>query len=135
MKRIFTAKYADNGIAVGLFILRLFAGGIMIPHGYQKLTAFGAKAATFSDPFELEPEISMGLTIFAEFFCAMLVLAGLMTRLAVIPLIIVMCVALFVAHDGAIFGKGEHAALFLGAYLALLFTGPGKLSLDRLLGK
>ena len=58
-----------------------------------------------------------------------------MTRLAAIPLIIAMSVAVFFSHHGRIFGDGEHAALYLAGYMALLFTGPGKISMDRLIGK
>lgn len=78
----------------------------------------------------------MASTIFAEFFCAALIVMGLMTRLAAIPLIIVMSVVVFYSQDGEIFlGKGELPALYLAGFVALLFTGPGKWSLDRVLGK
>jgi putative oxidoreductase len=60
---------------------------------------------------------------------------GLFTRLACIPLIIAMAVALFYAHKGDFFGAGEKATLYLFGYLALLFTGPGKISMDKLIGK
>jgi len=62
-------------------------------------------------------------------------MGGLMTRLATIPLIIAMSVALFYSHNGEMFGEGEKAALFLAGYIALLFAGPGKLSADKLIGK
>ena len=107
----------------------------MITHGFKKLMNFAAKSATFSDPFGIGGPASMSLTIFAEFFCAIFILIGLMTRLACIPLIIAMSVALFVAHDGKIFTEGEMAGLYLLGYLALLFTGPGKFSMDKLIGK
>lgn len=115
--------------------MRLAFGGLMIPHGYQKLMTFASKSATFSDPFHIGSAFSMGLVIFAEFFCAIFIIMGLMTRLACIPLIITMSVVVFWAHNSDIFGKGEHAALFLGGFLALLFMGPGKFSMDRLIGK
>jgi len=115
--------------------MRLSLGGLMIPHGYKKLQQYGVKAATFRDPFGIGSEWSMGLTIFAEFFCAILLVLGLLTRIAVIPLIIAMCVAVFLAHKGLIFSEGEHAALYLAGHVALLFTGPGKISLDRMIGK
>ena len=107
----------------------------MIPHGYQKLMNFAAKSSGFSDPFHIGGPASMSLTIFAELFCAVFVVLGLITRFACIPLIVAMSVALFYAHHGQIFGDGEHAALYLVGYVALLFTGPGKMSVDRLIGK
>jgi putative oxidoreductase len=135
MKRLFSSKYSDNSISLALLVLRLAMGGLMIPHGYQKLMKFASKSSTFADPFGIGPTTSMALTIFAEFFCAVLIVLGLLTRLATIPLIITMGVAVFIAHKGKIFGEGETAALFFFGYIALLFAGPGKFSMDRLIGK
>jgi putative oxidoreductase len=135
MKKLFNTRYSDNAVSFALLVLRLAAGGLMIPHGYKKLMNFAAKSSSFTDPFHIGGPASMGLTIFAEFFCAVFIVLGLMTRLATIPLIIAMSVALFIAHKGEIFGDGEHAALYLAGYIALLFTGPGKISMDKLIGK
>ena len=135
MKKLFSSKYSDNTIAFALLLLRLALGGLMIPHGYKKLMNFAAKSSTFADPLHIGPTLSMALTIFAEFFCAAFIVVGLMTRLATIPLIIAMGVAVFIAHDGKVFSEGETATLFLFGFLALLFAGPGKFSMDRLIGK
>jgi putative oxidoreductase len=67
--------------------------------------------------------------------CGVLVAAGLFTRLALIPLIVTMAVAVFIIHADDPFGDKEHALLFLVPYVALLFTGPGKWSLDALVRK
>jgi putative oxidoreductase len=75
------------------------------------------------------------LSVFAEFFCAIFIILGLFTRLACIPLIINLSVALFFAHSGDFFGKGELSGLFLVVFATLLFAGPGRLSLDRFLVK
>jgi putative oxidoreductase len=77
----------------------------------------------------------MALTIFAEFFCSAFLIMGLLSRLSTIPLIIAMSVALIYAHHGQVFGEGEHAALYLAGFIAILFTGPGKYSMDKLIGK
>jgi len=135
MKKLFSTRYSDQSISISLFLLRLAVGGLMIPHGYQKLLNFGTKSAGFTDPFHIGGPASMSLVIFAEFFCAGLLLLGLATRLATIPLIITMSVALFIAHKGEIFGDGEHAAMYLAGYLILLFVGPGKISVDKMIGK
>ncbi len=135
MKKIFSTKYSDRSVTFSLLLLRLAVGGLMIPHGLKKLMNFATKSSGFSDPFHIGGPASMSLVIFAELFCACFILIGLMTRLATIPLIIVMSVALFIIHDGQFFGDGEKAALFLTGYLVLLFAGPGKISMDRLIGK
>ena len=107
----------------------------MIRHGFHKLTNFAAKSAEFSDPFGFGSPISMSMAIFAELFCAIFIVLGLMTRLACIPLIMAMGVAVFSSHDGKIFTEGEHAALYMFGYIALLIAGPGKYSMDKLIGK
>lgn len=135
MKKLFSIKYTDNGIAFATFLLRLALGGLIIPHGYSKLINFAAKSSSFSDPFHIGHSTSMAMVIFAEFFCGVFILLGLFTRLACIPLIIAMAVALFHAHKGDFFGQGEMATLYLMGYLALLFTGPGKISMDRFIAK
>ncbi|HEX7846388.1 MAG TPA: DoxX family protein [Chitinophagaceae bacterium] len=135
MKKLFSYKYSDNMIALSLLLLRLTLGGLMIPHGVQKLTRFAAKSSTFSDPFNIGSPTSMALAIFAELFCAAFIVVGLMTRLACLPLIVAMSVAVLYSHNSDVFGNGEHAALYLGGFVALLFTGPGKISMDRLISK
>ena len=88
----------------------------------------------FPDPIHLGATVSFSLVIFAEFFCAVLLVAGLMTRLVVIPLIITMGVAVFMIHNSDFFGEAEQATLYLAGYLVLLVAGPGKVSMDRMLG-
>ncbi len=135
MKKLFSIKYSDNGITFATLLLRLAVGGLVISHGYNKLISFAAKSSSFSDPFHIGSSTSMAMVIFAEFFCGVFILLGLFTRLACIPLIISMAVAIFYTHKGDFFGDGEKATLFLLGYLALLFTGPGKISMDKLIGK
>lgn len=128
----------------GLLLFRLYAGGFMLfGHGLPKLLGFAEKGAHFPDPLglaslfgpELAPQISLGLVIFAELVCTALLMLGLLTRLATIPLIITMVVAAFVIHGNDGFAGMEFALLYLAPYMGLLLTGPGALSLDRLLAR
>jgi putative oxidoreductase len=136
MKKLFSTRVSENALAFALLLLRLGAGSLMmVKHGFDKLTHFSNLASRFSDPFHIGSTTSLALVIFAEFFCAAFVILGLFTRLACIPLVIAMSVALFSAHKGDFFGKGEAAGLFLIIFIVLLFAGPGKVSLDRMIGK
>ena len=86
----------------------------------------------------------------AEFFCALLVILGFATRLAAAPIVFGMAVAAFVAHGGDPWTMGQGAALFMAGkakswaskepallflipFLALMFAGAGKLSIDGLI--
>jgi putative oxidoreductase len=119
----------------GLLVLRLAFGFSMIyGHGWGKLTRlFGAEEIKFADPFGLGPVVSLALAAFAEVICSLLVMAGLFTRAAVIPLIITMATAFFTVHLQDDFGRQEKVILFGFAFLALFFTGPGRISLDSYL--
>ena len=127
--------------SIGLLILRLGAGGFMITHGWGKvqdvLHGSAEKIAQFGDPvgLGLPPMVNLSLAALAEFFCAILVAVGFATRLAAIPPAITMAVAAFLVHaaDPWTMGEGaskEPALLFLSAFLALFFTGPGQFSVD-----
>jgi putative oxidoreductase len=121
---------------LGLLVLRFTAGGIGLLHGGQKLFQFGVdNFAKNMPPGVPMPYISAWLATLAEFGGGALIVLGLLTRLATLPFIFTMGVAFFVAHKGILIGeKNGELALVAGLMLtAILFTGPGRLSLDALL--
>ena len=122
-------------IDLSLLLLRIAVGGFMFTHGFGKLQKLVNGNFEFGDPIGLGPEISLGLTVFAEILCAFLVLVGLFTRLAVIPLIITMLVAVFIVHADHDFGKKELGLFYLINYLVIFLSGAGKYSLDKLILK
>lgn len=118
---------------LGLLILRVTAGGAMLTHGWPKLQKLINGNFQFGDPLGISPEASLVLTVFAEVVCSILLILGLVTRLAVIPLIVTMAVAFFIVHAADDFKTKELALVYLGIFLCIFFTGPGKLSLDKAL--
>ncbi len=135
MKRLLSTKYSAGAFNAAMLVLRIAAGALMMKHGYDKLVNFAKYKADFMNFMGIGKAASLSLVIFAEFFCALFIIIGLFTRLAVIPLIITMCVALFKAHNADFMGDGEMASLYLGAYLVLLLVGPGRVSVDGMIGK
>jgi putative oxidoreductase len=131
----FSVQPSNWGINLAALLLRLAFGGLMIPHGWQKLSGLLAGKTQFADPVGLGEYPSLVLTVFAEFFCAWLVVVGLFHRLALIPLMITMLVAAFVVHANDAFDAKEHALLFLGAYVPMWLLGPGRYSVDALLAR
>lgn len=116
---------------VALLILRVGAGSFMLTHGWGKLfKLIGDDPIQFADPIGIGETTSLALTVFAEVVCSILLIVGLATRLAIVPLLITMGVAAFIVHANDGFGKMEMALLYSFMYLTLLFTGPGKFSLD-----
>lgn len=120
-------------IDLGLLILRLALGAFMIyGHGWGKLMKVLAGAPyEFGDPIGLGPGVSLFLAAFAEVICSLLLMLGLFTRWATIPLIITMAVALLSVHISDPFPQQEKVLLYLVSFVVLLITGPGAYSLDE----
>jgi putative oxidoreductase len=121
----------DGGL---LFARVAFAGGMIYLHGWGKLTNFANIAPQFPDPLGIGSANSLALATFAEFFAAAAILFGFATRLAVLPLIPTMIIAAQVANSGKA-GAGELALLYLAGFVTILLTGPGRFSLDHLIGR
>jgi putative oxidoreductase len=135
MKRLLSTSYTTFSFNLATLLLRFSLGILMIVHGYDKLVHFSAYRRDFFNFLHLGQTVSLSLSIFAEFFCALFLMIGLFTRLTVVPLIINMIVAVFFVHNSDFFGQGEKATLFLAGYFALLLVGPGKASVDGIMGK
>ena len=119
----------------GVLILRVGISALMLTHGFAKLQGFLGGERSFADPIGIGETLSYILTIGAEFGCSILLILGLFTRAALVPLIFTMIVVAFVVHGDDPFSKKEHAISFLIVYLTLFFTGPGKYSVDSKLYK
>lgn len=108
----------------------------MLTHGLGKLTKLlGPDPVAFADPFGIGMGPSLALAVFAEVVCSVLLIIGFFTRLATIPLLTTMAVAIFIIHAADEFGKKEMAVLYLLVYVTLLLAGAGKYSVDTLLYK
>ena len=132
---IFGTTVDKNINSFALLILRLVVGSFMLVHGIQKLELLKANPVQFADPIGIGEPASLTLAVFAELICSALLILGLLTRLAIIPLIITMLVAVFIVHSADGFEKQELGALYLGIYVVLIITGAGKYSVDRLIAK
>lgn len=130
LKKYLKPTSLPNQVSLAVLVLRLSFGFLMIPHGFDKLQEFLAGNHDFPDPLHVSPVISHGLTVFAEFFCSILLILGLLTRPALIFLIGCMGIITFSIHGSDPLGDKEHALLYLYTYLAIFLTGAGKYSID-----
>ena len=138
---------------IGLLWLRVTLGLMMLfGHGWGKLERLlginTERPASFGDGFLFGGEIDFALAAISETVFAALLILGLATRLAAIPLIVTMSVAAFMVHaadplflqpariDGqAVYLVGkEFALLFLTGFVAIALLGPGKFALDTFAG-
>lgn len=116
---------------MAVFLLRVGVAALVMTHGIPKLMRVLEGNFDFGDPIGLGPTTSLFLVTFAEAICATLVLLGLWTRFAAIPLIINFIVVVFVAHANDPFGVKEKGVFFLISFIILFLTGAGKYSLDN----
>lgn len=134
MKKVLSVTPATGAVDAALLIARIGIALLMLSHGLPKMfMLFSGEPVQFIPVFGMSAEVSLALTVFAEVACSILLLVGLGTRLAVIPLIITMLVAAFVIHAADPFAKQEPSLQYLLVYLVLLLAGSGKFSADYLL--
>jgi putative oxidoreductase len=130
------------GRDVGLLLLRAVVATVFVFHGGQKLfglwngPGIDGTAAFFAQVGIPWPLANAYVASVTEFFGGLAIGLGLLTRLVALPLAFTMVVAIVTVHPGGFSVRegGMEFALLLGvATLALAFTGPGRLSVDRLL--
>lgn len=119
--------------------MRLVLGSIMVRYGYTKIIPSGA-LYTFSHTVgRLQLPVWLGyVAAFTEFFGGMLLIVGLLTRIAALGTAIDMAVAIIKVHlHGGLMGPNSFAlplALF-AISLMLVFTGCGWMGLDDFVGR
>ena len=128
--------FGSKGNDIGILILRLTSGGFMLTHGVPKLMKFFSDVPIkFADPLGVGIVASLVLAVFSEFICAIALMLGFKTRFCSIMLAVTMVVAAFVVHFADPFGRKEKAIMYLSIYVALIFTGGGAFSIDKLMKK
>ena len=122
-------KYSD----FGLLIIRVGLGVMFMLHGFPKLKGGTEMWEGIGGSLGLPIPVVFGfLAALSEFVGGLMLIAGVFTRVALIVLIGVMAGAVTYhvkAGDG--FAGYGHALDLLIVFVGLLFTGPGKYSVDR----
>jgi len=141
------ALVATDGRASGA-IARLALGLVMFPHGAQKMLGwFGGYGLSGTFGFLTSkaglPGVVAGAVIFVEFVSAVLLIAGLFTRVAAFGIMAIMIGAILTTHlphgffmnwTGNQSGEGfEYHLLAIGLALVAIILGGGAASIDRVL--
>ncbi len=135
MRKLFSTRYNAGAFNTALLLLRLGFGILLAHHGYQKFSNFHQTEGFMINFLGIGKAATTSLVIFAELFCSILVILGLFTRLACIPIIILFCVIIFKVTGADYFGKSELPTAYIIPFIALLFTGAGKFSVDHMISK
>ncbi len=124
----FTNRYFDSAI----LFMRIFVGAMMLTHGIGKIQNYDAIVNSFPDPFGIGRAASFVLITLTEVGCSVLLIIGLLTRIAALPLIFGMFVATFLAFPDKSFSAGELSFAYMGIYITLFISGGGRYSLDAM---
>ena len=122
---------------LGPTLARLTLGVVFIGTGWGKLHSLDKVTDFFTELAIPAPGFNAVLASSAELICGALLLVGLLSRLAAIPLMVVMTVAILTAKLENLHGISDLLGFEEWTYIVLAFwiavVGPGPLSLDRLL--
>ena len=135
IKKLISGKFIQETPDLAILVLRVSIGLLMLTHGIPKLNMLLSGEIQFPGLFGMPPALSLFLAVFAELFCSILLIFGLATRLATIPLFFTMAVAAFVVHANDPFSQKELALLYLLSYVVIFIHGSGKYAIDKILSK
>ncbi|HZU22119.1 MAG TPA: DoxX family protein [Terriglobales bacterium] len=130
-------RLLDRLQPLALLVLRCALGGIMVAHGFPKLFRGGMAADVHLVQSIGLPGWMAYLSAGTEFFGGLLLIVGLLTRVASLAVCINMLVAIFKVHlKNGFTGQGNYQfPLALAAMaFALICLGGGPISVDRLFG-
>jgi len=132
---LFPTKSNTTKVSLLLLAVRIIFGILLMNHGIQKWSNFQELSTVFPDPLGIGSPLSLGLAIFGELICSMAFIVGFLYRLAMIPMIFTMMVAFFVIHANDAFAVKELAFVYLVVFVLMYIAGPGKFSIDHIIGK
>lgn len=135
MPRLITLINPDSPrlTAGGLLFMRVMAALLLLfIHGLPKLLNWSTELQRIEDPFGLGAPLTLGLAVFAEVVCPVLLILGVAARLACLPVLAVLLIALLVVHPDWSLEQGQFAWLLVALYGGLALTGPGVFSLAGL---
>ncbi len=121
---------SDRWFDSAILFMRIFIGAMMLTHGIGKLQNYNAIVNSFPDPLGIGSAVSFAIITFVEVGCSVLIIMGLFTRLASLPLIFGMFVATFIAFPDKSFAAGELSFVYMGIYIMLLISGGGRYAID-----
>lgn len=124
---------------VGPALARLTVGAVFIGTGWGKLHTLPAVTEYFASLHIPAPGFNARLAAGTEFVGGLLVLLGLFSRLAVLPMAFTMVIAILTAKrpdiDGLTSLLGFEEWSYLVFFIWIALAGPGALSLDALIAR
>jgi putative oxidoreductase len=131
-KALFATDTASVNTSYGLLVLRLAGLSLFLKHGWEKLSGYSTMVQHFPDPIHVGAHAGLAFALLSDGICSVLVLIGFATRPAAVVILINLLVAFSFVHHAAYFSNPhvELVVLLLLIFATLLFTGPGRFSVD-----
>jgi putative oxidoreductase len=131
--------YAKGLDWLALLVARLTVGVLFVSTGWGKVNNLAKVTAFFGELKIPAPAFNAVLASYTELICGALLTIGLASRLASLPLVVTMLVALTTAKKAEIHGLpdlfGEIEWTYLAILLVIAAVGPGGAALDALFGR
>lgn len=139
-KNLFLYSAGHTYSNLSRLFLRLFTGILFLQLSLRQMLNFDEIVHSFDGFLGLTPETSMSVLVVVEVLCAVCIMLGLLTRLAVLlPLGLMLAaekITLSSQTGEAVqlfnFEPG-YPVMFIGIFIFLLLAGPGKISLDYII--
>jgi putative oxidoreductase len=136
MRKLLSTAYSDGAFNFALLVQRVVSGLLLlIGHGLPKISNFSEYSANFYDPFRIGHRNSLVLVILAELFCSMLLVLGLFTRIVAFVIVLDLSIAVFIFHHDQPLKNFELGAIYLVNIFTIMIVGPGRVSVDGMMGK
>ena len=139
-KNLFLYSVGHTYSNLSRLFLRLFTGIMFLQLCIRQVRNFDSILTSFDGFCGLSPESSMIALIIIELLCAVCIMLGFLTRLAVLFPLVLMLIAenIFMSSPAAdpnpLFNfQPGYPLMFIGIFIFMLLSGPGKISLDYII--
>lgn len=140
IKNLFLYSVGHTYSNLSRLFLRLFTGIMFLQLSIRQMLNFEELTHAYDGFLGLSPEGAMTVLVVIELLCAVCIMLGFLTRLAVLFPLALMLVAenIFMASPATdpnpLFNfQPGYPLMFIGIFIFMLLAGPGKISLDYII--
>ena len=132
LQRVFQDSSLPVRPDLGLLFLRLTGAFMLLyVHGLPKLMHYSTELSHIDDPMHLGRALTLWLALLAEIACPLLIAAGILTRLACLPIIFLLLVSMLAVHSDWSIAEGQFGWLLLIIFGTIALAGPGAYSFSK----
>ena len=135
-RKIMAIYPLPNSFDWSMLAFRIFVSvEMMVAHGLKKIGIGVEEAEKVPNPLHLPDAFNQFFATAANLFFPVLVILGLFTRVAVLPILAVTLMGYFVLHWNDSLLEKDMRFMYSVTFLLLFILGPGKYSVDHIITK